>query len=99
MANLNKEMIKYLMQLCRISLNESEQDALLVDLGKILAYAEQLQEIDTQNVPPCHHVLANMVNVTREDIPGKIMPRDVFLGNAPAQVAGLIRVPPVFKQQ
>lgn len=97
MANLNKESIKSLIQLSRIDCTEEEQAALLVDLEKILAYIEQLQEIDTENVRPCNHVLEGMANVMREDVVGAILPRDLFLSNAPSQIGGMIRVPPVMK--
>jgi aspartyl-tRNA(Asn)/glutamyl-tRNA(Gln) amidotransferase subunit C len=99
MAQLNKEMIKYLTRLCKIRCTEQEEKALLTDLGNILAYAEQLQEVDTRNVVPCNHVLEEVFNVTREDIIGETMSRETFLENAPSQVGGLIRVPPVIKQQ
>lgn len=98
MAQLDKKMIKYLTDLCRIECTEEEQESLLQDLKKILDYIEQLNEIDTENVLPCDHVLENMVNVEREDIVGEVMPREVFLSNAPAHVSGLIRVPTVIKQ-
>jgi aspartyl-tRNA(Asn)/glutamyl-tRNA(Gln) amidotransferase subunit C len=98
MAEINKETIKYLTQLCRIQCTESEQESLLKDLSQILSYVEQLQEVDTSNVPPCDHVLEEMCNVMREDEIGETMPREVFLANAPSQVGGLIRVPPVLKQ-
>jgi aspartyl-tRNA(Asn)/glutamyl-tRNA(Gln) amidotransferase subunit C len=99
MVQFNKEIIKYLTRLCRIKCTEEEEEALLTDLGKILNYAEQLQEIDTQNVIPCNHVLEDMFNVSREDIIGETMTREMFLENAPSQVGGLIRVPPIIKQQ
>jgi len=97
MSDLNKETIKYLTQLSRIECTEAEQESLLKDLQKILNYVEQLQEVETENVLPCNHVLAGMQNVMREDIPGETMPREVFLNNAPAHTGGLIRVPPVIK--
>lgn len=97
MENLNKETIKSLIRLSRIDCSEEEQTALLEDLKKIIAYIEQLQEVDTENVPPCNHVLEGMSNVMRDDIIGATLPRDVFLSNAPSQIGGMIRVPPVIK--
>lgn len=97
MSKLNKESIKSLIQLSRIDCSEEEQAALLQDLAKILAYIEQLQEIDTENVPPCNQVLAGMSNVMRDDVVGETLSRDVFLSNAPSQIGGMIRVPPVMK--
>lgn len=95
--HLDKQLVKYLTQLSRIACSEQEQEALLKDLQGILDYVEQLQEVDTENVPPCDQVLADMNNVFREDEVGTSMPRDVFLANAPAHVGGMIRVPPVIK--
>ena len=91
-------MIQYLPTLSRIDCTEKEQESLLEDLGKILNYVEQLQEIDTENVPPCNHVLEGITNVMREDEVGETLPRETFLSNSPSQVGGLIRVPPVIKK-
>lgn len=97
MAKLTKETIKNLVKLSRIDCSEEEQDKLLHDLEKIVAYMELLNDVDTKDIPPCNHVLEGMANVTREDIIGETMPRDVFLANAPSQVGGMVRVPPVIK--
>ena len=98
MANLNKETIQQLTRLCRIDCTEEEQEALLKDLKKILDYIELLQQIDTENVPPCNHVLENMANVMREDEIKEVLDRETFLGNAPSHIGGMIRVPPIIKQ-
>ena len=97
MAKLNKDVIKTLTKLSRIQCTEEEQEALLQDLQKIVAYIEQLEEVDTEGIPPCNHVLEEIVNVMREDEVGETLPREEFLKNAPDQVGGMIRVPPVFK--
>lgn len=98
MAKLNKEIIKNLSTLCRIDCTEEEQESLLRDLEKILGYIEQLQQVNTDNVPSCYQVLEGMENVMREDVVGKLLNRDTFLANAPAHIGGMIRVPPVIKQ-
>lgn len=97
MAQLDKQAIQTLVQLSRIECNEAEQEALLKDLGEILSYIEQLQEVDTANVSPRNQILEGVVNVMQEDIIGETMPRDAFLANAPSQIGGMIRVPPVMK--
>lgn len=97
MSNLTKETIKNLVKLCRIECSEEEQEALLHDLKKILDLFEQLQQVDTENVAPCNQVIEGMANVMRDDIVGEVMPREVFLSNAPSQIGGMIRVPPVIK--
>lgn len=95
MANLDKETIKNLTELCRIDCTEEEQTALLQDLKKILDYIDQLNEVDTENVAPAIQVSSDMVNVSREDSVKDIMPRDVFLKNAPSHTGGMIKVPKV----
>lgn len=97
MAELDKNTIAKLTKLCRIDCTEEEKEALLDSLKKILKYMDLLDEVDTENVPPCNHVLSDIVNVMREDTVGESMPRDKFLSNAPSQVGGMIRVPPVLK--
>ncbi len=98
MSNLDKETIRQLTALCRIDCSEEEQNSLLKDLRKILEYFENLKEIDTENVPPCNHVLEGMCNVMREDVVGETLNRDEFLANAPSHIGGMVRVPPIIKQ-
>lgn len=97
MADLNPEFIKHLTSLCRIRCSDEEEAELLKDLKKILAYFEQLQEIDTEGVPPCNQVLDDISNVMRDDEVSEIMPREVFLSNTPSHMGGMIKIPPVIK--
>lgn len=99
MAQLTRETIALLKQLCRIDCTESEEEELLDDLNKILHYFELLSEIDTEGVQPCNHVLDDMVNVMRDDEVGEVLPRAVFLANAPVHTGGMIRVPPILKKK
>jgi aspartyl-tRNA(Asn)/glutamyl-tRNA(Gln) amidotransferase subunit C len=97
MANLDKHAIQNLIQLSRIDCSSAEQEALLEDLKKILSYVEQLNEIDTSQTAPCNTVLENTGNVMRPDVIGETLPREAFLANAPS-IGGLVRIPPVMKQ-
>ncbi len=97
MADLDKETIKNLSKLSRIDCSEEEQEGLLKDLKKILNYFEQLDEVDTEQVQPFNHVLDDIVNVSREDVIGPTLSRDVFIANAPSHIGGMIKVPPVIK--
>lgn len=97
MANIDENTIKSLIQLSRIDCNAEEQISLLQDLKKIISYIEQLDEIDTENVPPCNLVIEGMSNVMRDDVVSETLSRDLFLSNAPSQIGGMVRVPPVIK--
>jgi len=99
MAELNREAVKKISELCRIGCTEEEITSLLHDMEEILAYVEQLKEVDTDNVSPCNHVLKDMQNVMREDVVKETMPRETFLSNAPEHVSGLIKVPTVIKKK
>jgi aspartyl-tRNA(Asn)/glutamyl-tRNA(Gln) amidotransferase subunit C len=66
-------------------------------LSAILAYVEQLNEVDTQDVPPTAHALP-VKNVFREDVPGKCLTPDEALANAPARDGNFFAVPKVLEQ-
>ena len=58
----------------------------------------QLNEVDTTGVEPCNYVLKSMLkNLMREDSVGELLPRERFLSNAPDQIGGMVRTPPVLK--
>jgi aspartyl-tRNA(Asn)/glutamyl-tRNA(Gln) amidotransferase subunit C len=97
MAELDAKTVKSLIELSRIDCSEEEQAKLLKDLHSILAYIDQLNEVDTTHVSPCNHVLEEVANVMREDQVGTPLARELFLSNAPSHVGGMIRVPPILK--
>jgi aspartyl-tRNA(Asn)/glutamyl-tRNA(Gln) amidotransferase subunit C len=99
MAQLNQQTIRTLKQLCRIDCTAEEEASLLQDLEKILYYCEQLAEVDTTDVPPCYQVIEDMTETMRDDEVCQVLPRNVFLANAPAHTGGMIRVPPILKKQ
>ena len=65
-------------------------------LGDILAYARQVQELDTSGVVPAAHALTPDPT-SRDDEPGPCLDRDEALGNAPNgdRERGLFKVPRV----
>ena len=95
MSELNKDTIEKLMHLCRIDCTVEEQESLLKDLDHILDYVKLLEEVDTRHVEPCNHVLANIYNALRDDVPGKTLSREEFLNNSPEHTGGMIKVPTI----
>jgi len=59
--------IDALAALARIRLSEKEKQSLKGDLSDILAYVEQIKELDTKDVQPLSHVL-DIEDVFREDV-------------------------------
>jgi len=82
--------------LAMLELTDDEKQLFTKQLADILAYAEQVQAIDTSGVPATAHVLAGQ-RVEREDEPRPPLAVDEALANAPDadRAAGLFRVPRV----
>lgn len=97
MKEMNHSQIDHLAKLCRIECSEEEKQQLAKNLSQILAYIEQLDELDTENVPPCSRVLETIKNVLRDDVVGETISREEFLQNSGSHVGGMVRVPPIIK--
>jgi aspartyl-tRNA(Asn)/glutamyl-tRNA(Gln) amidotransferase subunit C len=80
--------------LARLELTAEETDRFARQLTAILAYADQVQQVDTSGVgePP-----ASADSRTRDDVPVPSLERDTILSQAPAadRAAGLFKVPRV----
>ena len=98
MSDWNEENLKALARLCRIEIQESDLLALSRDLKGVLDYVSQLQEVDVTHVIPYVHVDVQDVGTLRADIVEDTLSRADFLAVAPDQVGGMIRVPPIIKQ-
>lgn len=97
MSHLNKKTIQTLTRLSRIGCSPEEEKSLLEDLEKILAYVDQLNEVNTDAVEPCYQVIQDMTALMREDTVGETLSRERFLSNVPSQIGGLVRIPTVLK--
>jgi aspartyl-tRNA(Asn)/glutamyl-tRNA(Gln) amidotransferase subunit C len=81
--------------LAHLELTQEEKQLFTKQLADILAYAEQVQAIDTSGVEATAHVLAQRIE--REDEPWPSLDVHEALANAPDDdlEAGLFRVPRV----
>lgn len=94
MSRISKDQVKHVAHLARLAITEEEAERFTSQLDQIISFAEQLNELDTENVEPTSHVL-DMKNVMREDIPQKGLPVEEVLKNAPDSKDGQIRVPSI----
>lgn len=95
-ASFTRSQIDAVAALAHLRLDEQEIDLFARQLGDILDYAEQVQNIDTTGVPPT----ASVVTRHAADRPDEVhasLSRASALGNAPDgnEEAGLFRVPRV----
>ncbi len=96
MTRISKEQVKHVANLSRLAITEEETEKLTKQLDSIITFAEQLNELDTENIEPTTHVL-HMKNVLREDKASKGLPREEVLKNAPDHQDGQIRVPGIME--
>jgi aspartyl-tRNA(Asn)/glutamyl-tRNA(Gln) amidotransferase subunit C len=97
-GNLTRTDVERIAALARLDLSEDELTLFAHQLADILAYAEQLQQVDTSGVPPTAHIaVPSALGPWREDEPRPSLDRDVLLSQAPDAdgVKGLLKVPRV----
>jgi aspartyl-tRNA(Asn)/glutamyl-tRNA(Gln) amidotransferase subunit C len=94
MAKITIQEVEHVANLARLVFNEEEKKKLAEQLGRILDYIEQLNELDTEDVEPTSHVIP-MKNVVRPDVVRPSLTRDDALANAPSDVDGLFEVPKI----
>jgi aspartyl-tRNA(Asn)/glutamyl-tRNA(Gln) amidotransferase subunit C len=95
-AGFTRAQVEHVAMLARLELDDAEIELFAKQLGDILDYANQVQQIDTQGVPPT----ASVVTGHSADRPDEVAPsldRRAALGNAPdgAPEPGFFKVPRV----
>ena len=67
LTRITIDQVKHVANLARLAITEEEAEKFTKQLDAIIAFAEQLNELDTENVEPTSHVL-EIKNVFREDV-------------------------------
>lgn len=80
--------------LAHLELTDEERTLFTQQLDEILAYADEVRQIDTTGVPPTSHVLPRRSRERADEVQPSL-PRDESLANAPESAAGLFKVPRV----
>ncbi|MBI1894439.1 MAG: Asp-tRNA(Asn)/Glu-tRNA(Gln) amidotransferase subunit GatC [Candidatus Rokubacteria bacterium] len=94
---ISREEVEHVARLARLALSEEEKAGMGEELSSILAYIDQLRELDTSDVEPTSHAIP-MVNVMREDEVRPSYPVDAMLQNAPEREGDLVRVPKIIEE-
>lgn len=95
MHTVSRDEIVKLAMLSNLKLTSNEIDELQADIGNILGYIEQLNELDTTGVTPAYQV-TGLKNVSRDDVvdEGNVR-REQLLALAPDTQDLQIKVPKV----
>ena len=99
-ADFTREQVAAIAALAHLDLDPAELDLFAKQLGDILAYAEEVQAVDTDGVPPTASVMTSAAMRHAADRDDEVQPsldREAALGNAPdpAADAGFYKVPRV----
>ena len=92
--SLDRAAVRHIATLARIRVSDEQAEALVGDLGKILAWVEQLNEVDTKGVEPMASVVARNLPQRPDEVTdgGK---QEAILANAPEPAHGFFTVPKV----
>ncbi len=88
---LTREQVLHIAELAKLSLTEQETELFAEQLSEILEYAQQLNELDTDAIPPTAQAIYQR-NVMRPDEPRPSLTPDEALANAPRRKDGYFQV-------
>ena len=94
MKRINSDEVKKVAQLARLELNESEINQHAGQLEKILDYINQLEKINTDNVP-CTTRAIEVINIFRKDEKKDYENSEELLDLAPSREKKFFKVPKI----
>lgn len=86
--------VEHVAKLARLELTEDEKQKFAGQLGDVLKYVEQMNEVDTSSVEPMSHAI-DFVNVMREDVVKYEQTKEALMQNAPDEEDGFFKVPKI----
>ena len=94
--SIDKDTVKHIAKLARISLDEKKMNSLSKDLSSIMEFIEKLNELNTEKIVPLTSIIdASLRSRKDEVIDGKI--RDQILENSPGKNEEFYVVPKVIE--
>ncbi|MDR1146126.1 MAG: Asp-tRNA(Asn)/Glu-tRNA(Gln) amidotransferase subunit GatC [Verrucomicrobiales bacterium] len=89
--------VAYVASLARIDLSKEEEALFQSQLGKVLEYARELQQVDVSSVPDTPVDPNLPTNVLREDVVRPSLSAAAALRNAPQQANHLFIMPKIIE--
>jgi len=94
--SIDKDTVKHISKLARISLDEEKIDSLSKDLSSIIKFIEKLNELKTDETKPLTSIINSSLKLRKDDVKdGKI--RDQILKNSPEKNEEFFVVPKVLE--
>ena len=97
MSRISRNQVSKVAQLARLKLNEEQIANHAIQIEKILDYINQLEKIDTNNIP-CTTRAIEVVNVLRTDSEKKYNNKEEILNLAPSREDNFYKVPKIIKE-
>lgn len=97
MGKITKEQVEHVANLSKLHIADDKMDDFTQTLGKIIDLVEQLNEVDTTDVPFTMSVADNL-NRMREDVAVEGWNREELLKNVPESEDGFIKVPAIIDE-
>ncbi len=94
---IDEAQVRHIAKLARLNLSDDEVRLFAVQLGSILDYVRQLEEVNVEGVEPLAHPLP-ITDIFREDEPHEPFTPEQALANAPDRQGQFFRVPAVLDQ-
>ena len=98
MKRISSDEVKKVAKLARLELNESEIQKHAEQLENILGYINQLEKIDTENIP-CTTRAIEVVNVLRKDEKKDYENSEELLDLAPSRENQFFKVPKIISEK
>ena len=94
--SIDKDTVKHISKLARISLDDEKIDSLSKDLSSIIKFIEKLNELKTDKIKPLTSIINSSLKLRKDEIKdGKI--RDQILKNSPEKNDEFFVVPKVIE--
>jgi aspartyl-tRNA(Asn)/glutamyl-tRNA(Gln) amidotransferase subunit C len=89
---ITREDVEHIGWLASIKIEDEEKDEFVEQFNSILEYFHQLDEVDTEEVPPTYRVV-DLSNIFRDDVSCKSLSQEEALRNAPRSMDGYFKSP------
>ncbi|MDF5724448.1 MAG: Asp-tRNA(Asn)/Glu-tRNA(Gln) amidotransferase subunit GatC [Rhizonema sp. PD37] len=91
---IDREQVRKVANLARLELTQEEEERFTSQLGNIIDYFQQLNELDVSDVVPTTRAI-DVSNVTRTDELQPYAEREAILQGAPEQEGEFFKVPKI----
>ncbi len=94
--SIDKDIVKHISKLARISLDDKKTDGLVKDLSSIILFIEKLNKLNTDNVVPLTSIINASLKSRADEVKNEKI-RDQILKNSPEKNEEFFVVPKVIE--